>query len=788
MFGRLLPYIAPLVIAAIGSLGLAMAVWRRREVPGSEWFAVSMLAVALWSVAAILTYVSSDLTSKIAWTNVQYVGITTAPLAWLLFVLHYTGRANLLSTRNVALLTVHPALTQLVIWTNPYHNLFRERVWLEPVGAVTVLGNEMGPLFWLHAVYSYGLMLVAAYVLVRSHLYAPRVYRRQGIALLVALLMPWVANAITLLGPVPLSYIDLTPFAFTLSGLALTLGLLRYDFLDLVPVAREAVMESMAAGVIVLDRHDRIADLNPAAEGILEMRRNEAIGQHLPTVLPQYSYIISRYRNVDQLHDELSVGEGAAIRTFDLRVSPLRDRRQQVVGHLVGIQDITRRKRAEIGLSRYADRLRILYEIDQAILAAQSAETIALAALNQIHRLLPCKRMSVVTFDRRNLPRLLAIRGNGELSPKSAPWATAISREDFATFEPKCVNVVPRESGLISAGPQPTELDQILYREGVRAYLIVPLVAQDQLVGTLNLEDTVANVFTAEHLDMAAQIATSLAVALENARLYAAAQQELAERKLVEEALRESETSLRQKADDLVKRNAELDAFAHTVAHDLKTPLSLLLGYTSFLNAVGATKKPEDLEMSVRAIGQSARKMSNIIDELLLLASVRKMDEVHVAPVDMEAITYDVQVRLSDMIDEYGATIIAPKIWPIAWGYAPWIEEVWANYISNAIKYGGTPPRVELGATIIPAEDNPEEAPNMIRFWVRDNGKGLTEEQRARLFIPFERLEQARAKGYGLGLSIVQRIMHKLGGVAGVEERPMGQGSVFYFELPEADL
>jgi signal transduction histidine kinase len=76
----------------------------------------------------------------------------------------------------------------------------------------------------------------------------------------------------------------------------------------------------------------------------------------------------------------------------------------------------------------------------------------------------------------------------------------------------------------------------------------------------------------------------------------------------------------------------------------------------------------------------------------------------------------------------------------------------------------------------------------MVRFWVRDNGEGLTEEQRSRLFIPFERLEQARAKGYGLGLSIVQRIMHKLGGVAGVESLPTGEGSVFYFELPEAEI
>lgn len=780
MLGRLLPFIAPLMIAAVGSLSLAVVIWRRRGVPGASWFSATMVSVAVWSVAATLTYASFNLPAKVFWTNVQYLGIVAAPLTWLLFVLCYTGREDLLTSRNLALLLIHPVVMQVVVWTNPYHLLFRERVWLEVVRGVAFLGNEMGPLFWVHAVYTYSIMLVGAFILVRRHIYAPRVYRRQGFALLVALVLPWLANIFTLLQPSVLSYVDLTPFAFTISGLAIAVGVLRYDFLNLVPVAQEAVMKSMTTGIVVLDCQDRVVDLNPAAEGILAMPCDDLVGRSLSEVLPQYSYIISRYREKDELHDELTVGEGSGGRSYDLRVSPLRNGRDEVVGHLVGIQDITRRKRAEMSLSLYADRLRILYEIDQAILAAQSAETIATAALDQIHHLLPCKRMSVLTFDRHDQPRLLAIRGNEDLAISEAPWDAVLSRDDFTSLEVQCVNEIREDAH--------SDLERDLYDEGVRAYLVVPLVAQERLVGSLNLEDTNPGVFTAEHLDMAAQIATSLAVALQNARLYSAAQQELVERKLAEDALRESEASLREKAEDLAERNAELDAFAHTVAHDLKTPLSLLLGYTSFLEAEESTGISDDLALSIRAIGQSARKMSNIIDELLLLASVRKVDEVERSPLDMEAIAYDVRVRLSDLIEEYGAEIVVPDAWPLAWGYAPWIEEVLANYISNAIKYGGSPPLVQLGATVVGAGSDDGETPNTVRFWVRDNGHGLSSEQRSRLFIPFERLEQTRAKGYGLGLSIVERIMDKLGGSAGVEPRPVGDGSEFYFELPEADI
>jgi len=127
-------------------------------------------------------------------------------------------------------------------------------------------------------------------------------------------------------------------------------------------------------------------------------------------------------------------------------------------------------------------------------------------------------------------------------------------------------------------------------------------------------------------------------------------------------------------------------------------------------------------------------------------------------------------------------------VWPIAAGYAPWIEEVWANYLSNALKYGGDPPLIELGAAVEEDNVNNNGLP-LIRFWVQDNGDGLSEAQQERIFTPFERLDQVRAKGHGLGLSIVQRIIEKLGGKAGVESSgEPGQGSTFYFTLDAADL
>jgi two-component system sensor histidine kinase/response regulator len=247
---------------------------------------------------------------------------------------------------------------------------------------------------------------------------------------------------------------------------------------------------------------------------------------------------------------------------------------------------------------------------------------------------------------------------------------------------------------------------------------------------------------------------------------------------LIEEK-QQAEESLRQYTAKLEARNEELDAFAHTVAHDLKGPLSHIVGFAEVLATDYATLPEEELRKYLQMIAQSGKKMSNIIDELLLLASVRKIDgiEIELGPLDMSSVVTAVQERLAYLIEAHHAQINVPKTWPTAIGYAPWLEEIWVNYLSNAIKYGGDPPCIELGATV------PREPDEQVRFWVRDNGAGLTPEEQKRLFTPFTRIDHTQAKGHGLGLSIARRIVKKLGGQVGVESR-VGTGSTFWFTLP----
>jgi signal transduction histidine kinase len=234
--------------------------------------------------------------------------------------------------------------------------------------------------------------------------------------------------------------------------------------------------------------------------------------------------------------------------------------------------------------------------------------------------------------------------------------------------------------------------------------------------------------------------------------------------------------ALRLYSINLEERNAELDAFAHTVAHDLKNQVFTVVGNAELLLDQQMPPTAEEQDEMLRDILRSAQKMSQVIQELLLLSQVRRFD-VKSTEIDMPLVLAEVQARVWSLVVETGGELVVHDAgaWPQACGYAPWVEEVWYNYISNALKYGGRPPRVELGAE--------RQDARHVCFWVRDNGPGLRAEQMAHLFVEFTQMENVSASGHGLGLSIVKRIVDKLGGEVGVQSQ-LGGGSVFRFSLP----
>jgi two-component system sensor histidine kinase/response regulator len=220
----------------------------------------------------------------------------------------------------------------------------------------------------------------------------------------------------------------------------------------------------------------------------------------------------------------------------------------------------------------------------------------------------------------------------------------------------------------------------------------------------------------------------------------------------ITEQKQSAETSSRY-AEDLKVCNEELDAFAHTVAHDLKSPLSDIIGFVEWPQT--RLDLPDDERHKyINAIERNAVKMDNLIDELLLLAQVRKA-EVDLSPIDMACVIAEAQARLAFLMADKQAVISVPSQWPSALGHAPWVEEVWVNYLGNVVKYGGQPPCVELGCD--------EQPDGTLRCWVRDNSTGIPLEEQTNLFTAFGENSKVCATGHGLGFSIVRTIVEKMG-------------------------
>ncbi|MDY7078534.1 MAG: GAF domain-containing protein [Chloroflexota bacterium] len=419
------------------------------------------------------------------------------------------------------------------------------------------------------------------------------------------------------------------------------------------------------------------------------------------------------------------------------------------------LAEASERERAEEALRQRNRELALLNRAGQVLTSTLDLDQVLVTVLEEVRRLLGVVASSIWLAD-PDTGELVCRQATGPQSEIVRGWRLAPDEGFVGWVAHSGESLVVPDTWTDERHFKGVDMETGLL---LRSILSVPLRVKRGVIGVLQVVDSKPDRFDSADLTLLEPLATSAAIAIDNAGLVEA---------------------LRQRTIELEARNEELDAFAHTAAHDLKGPLGYMVGFARVLEQDYSTLSDDDLRRYLRTIAKSGHKMSNIIDAILLLASAHKLEEADLTLLDMPVVVDDALQRLAYMIEEYQAEIVLPDAWPMALGYRPWVEEIWVNYLSNALKYGARPPRVELGATSLPEGKAGER---MVRFWVRDDGPGLTLEEQARLFTPFTRLDQVRAKGYGLGLSIVKRIAEKLGGEVGIESE-VGQGSVFSFTLP----
>jgi len=348
------PYVLLLSVTIGVSAANVSVAWRRRSMAGAVPLLLLALAVIEWSLGYAAELMSTTLEAKLVWAKIQYLGIVSVPMMWLVFSLRYTDQNKWLTHRILALLAIVPLITLALVWTNDLHGLVWRESSVAASGPFADLRVTYGTWFWVQTAYSYSLLGTATLLLALSFVRSPAPYRQRDGILLLGALIPWVGNVLHLSGLGPWPYLDLTPLLFTISGLTVSWGVFRHRLLDIAPVARNAVVDGLDEGVIVLDSQHRVIDLNPAAAAVLGRTSSSAIGQVVDQIVPGWPGLAGEEDPRSRPQGEIIVGEGQAQRTYGVSTSQLRDRYGDPGGWAVVLRDTTEWKRAERELYRQA--------------------------------------------------------------------------------------------------------------------------------------------------------------------------------------------------------------------------------------------------------------------------------------------------------------------------------------------------------------------------------------------------------------------------------------------------
>ncbi|MHB0877162.1 MAG: histidine kinase N-terminal 7TM domain-containing protein, partial [Anaerolineae bacterium] len=331
-------YTLPYFLAALFLVALAPFVWRRRATTGATAYTALLLACAFWCLCSAAEVAATTLEGKQLADRVKYLGILVIPPAWLVFSLQYTGRLRRLAPRLLAAFMVVPLVTMALLWTNG-HTLMIYNYRLDPDSPGLIV--SYGLAFRVMGTYQYGLLLVGSAYLIASLAHTHRLFRAQGLLLLLACALPFATNTIHALKAGPVPFLDLTPPTFAVSAAITALGVMRFRMFELVPAARRAVIETMPDAILVFDVGGRIVDANPAAIALFHDTSLRLVGRQVQSLLPAADRHLLLQPDPDRPRTIIELTE--AHRLMELRLCPIGESARHS-GWLALFQDVTERE------------------------------------------------------------------------------------------------------------------------------------------------------------------------------------------------------------------------------------------------------------------------------------------------------------------------------------------------------------------------------------------------------------------------------------------------------------
>jgi diguanylate cyclase (GGDEF)-like protein/PAS domain S-box-containing protein len=343
--------IASLFFSAVVQAMLAAFVWGRRRQPGGRPLFNLLAICTLWALTYGMDLASSNLAVKTLWMQIRYSANIFLPLVILFVVFEDLGILHWITRRCLAFMLAVALLALALIWSGEYHTLYRYGYAVQHTGELDILTWQSGPLFYLVHLFGFALVAFVIFKLLRSYRNAGPMRRRQNTLVLISLLLPVISEAAATFGFSPLPGFNFTPHIMILTGGLLAFALLRYRWLDIVPLARHTLVDVLSAGVVVVDAANRIVDINPAARKLLNVSA-DVIGQNSATA---FSHIDpqarAQFKGLRQARKEAPVRQpGGEVVYYDIELIPLTDQAGNFNGRVVMFHDITERKQEELHL------------------------------------------------------------------------------------------------------------------------------------------------------------------------------------------------------------------------------------------------------------------------------------------------------------------------------------------------------------------------------------------------------------------------------------------------------
>lgn len=356
-------YIWPLITSSAISLSLGIyALIAKRNAKGITAFILSMMAVTIWSFANVLEMSGANLPTKLFWANIQYLAYCFSPVTLMALCLEFTGHERWIRSKKFLLVLIIPTIIILLAWTDGLHGLMRYDIQLDYNGGFPVISKKYGPAFLIHGAYSHFLNITSLVLLIRAVLLKNTIHRKQAAALLLGVSLIVLPNILYILGVSPVKRFDITPVFFGPAGIIIAWGIFRLRMFDLVPLARDTLIETMNAGVMVLDLQNRVLDINPAFEKIVRLQAFKVSTCRIDDVCSEIPDLVKACLDKNVTYTEFTINTDEQLQVYEVQLSPLTDKNGVLIGRIVTAYEITEKKKAQQEFLKQQWRLIVIEE------------------------------------------------------------------------------------------------------------------------------------------------------------------------------------------------------------------------------------------------------------------------------------------------------------------------------------------------------------------------------------------------------------------------------------------